>query len=301
MDHPAAQPGFSGLGRSIPPTLWTKDVRPAADRGMGFGDFRVLPAARTLLFQGSIVALGSRAFDLLVVLLRSRGNVVAKDEIVRQVWPSTFVDESNLRFQMGMLRKALGPERDRIKTIPGRGYLFAAGDDNPADLAPPSPDAAVAGHRDREEPDEAAGKMAITIIDSNTESRDTMSALLRAFDLTVISFESVEAFSASEPAPAPACMILDAWLSGRSGLDFQKDLAAQGMRLPIIFVSGHADVPMAVRAMKAGALDFLTKPVRHQDLIDAVNTAIAAARRDEAAKDAGLYRTVAAPGFEARC
>jgi DNA-binding winged helix-turn-helix (wHTH) protein len=89
-----------------------------------FGDFRLVPAARLLLRRGVPVPLGSRAFDLLHALLQARGAVVSKEEIVRQVWPTTIVDESNLRFQIACLRKALGEQRDLIKTVPGRGYLF---------------------------------------------------------------------------------------------------------------------------------------------------------------------------------
>ena len=91
---------------------------------MSFGDFMVRPAERAVLFHGKPVEIGSRAFDLLVVLLRSSGEIVTKQEIMRHVWPSTIVDEGNLRFQMAMLRRALGRERDRIKTVTGRGYLF---------------------------------------------------------------------------------------------------------------------------------------------------------------------------------
>lgn len=89
-----------------------------------FRHFTILPAARALLRRGRPVAIGGRAFDLLLVLLRARGAIVGKEEIIRQVWPSTFVDEGNLRFQMAMLRKALGEDRDMIKTVTGRGYLL---------------------------------------------------------------------------------------------------------------------------------------------------------------------------------
>ena len=103
------------------------------DRGhrapIAFRQFQVLPAARTLLLRGMPVEIGGRAFDLLMVLLRSRGDIVSREEIMRQVWPSTIVDEGNLRFQMAMLRKALGADRDMIKTVTGRGYLFVADTD----------------------------------------------------------------------------------------------------------------------------------------------------------------------------
>jgi DNA-binding winged helix-turn-helix (wHTH) protein len=91
-----------------------------------FRRFSILSGARQLLADGSPVPIGSRAFDLLVVLAEARGTVVTKEVIFRRVWPSTVVEESNLRFQMACLRKALGRDRDVIKTITGRGYLLAA-------------------------------------------------------------------------------------------------------------------------------------------------------------------------------
>ncbi len=90
-----------------------------------FREYRLLPAARILLKGRTPVAIGSRAFDILHVLLEARGCIVGKREIVKSVWPTTIVEESNLRFQVAQLRKALGDDQDLIKTIPGRGYLFA--------------------------------------------------------------------------------------------------------------------------------------------------------------------------------
>jgi DNA-binding response OmpR family regulator len=100
--------------------------RAADAAGYRFGRFHLLPRSRTLLRDGRPVECGSRAFDLLHVLLMARGELVAKEAIVSHVWPTTLVEESNLRFQMASLRKILGPHRDLIKTIPGRGYLLAA-------------------------------------------------------------------------------------------------------------------------------------------------------------------------------
>jgi DNA-binding winged helix-turn-helix (wHTH) protein len=93
-------------------------------RPIAFRQFVAVPAARALLCRGIPVQIGGRAFDLLMTLLRSRGTLLGKDEIIRQVWPETFVDEINLRFQMTMLRKLLGEDRDLIKTVTGRGYLL---------------------------------------------------------------------------------------------------------------------------------------------------------------------------------
>lgn len=89
-----------------------------------FRDYRLLPTARILLKDRDPVAIGSRAFDILHVLARSRGSIVGKREIVDSVWPTTTVEESNLRFQVAQLRKALAQDQDLIKTIPGRGYLL---------------------------------------------------------------------------------------------------------------------------------------------------------------------------------
>jgi DNA-binding winged helix-turn-helix (wHTH) protein len=113
---------FRGAGAPI-----TLEDRLGRNGPMRFGDHVVLPAARTLLFRGAPIALGSRAFDLLIALLESRGEIVSKEELIRRVWPSTVVEEGNLRFQMARLRTALGCDRSRIKTVSGRGYLFAAG------------------------------------------------------------------------------------------------------------------------------------------------------------------------------
>jgi DNA-binding winged helix-turn-helix (wHTH) protein len=99
---------------------------PDQDGDMRFRAFRVFSRSRTLLCEGRPVDIGGRAFDLLLVLLNARGEIVSKEEITRRVWPTTLVDESNLRFQVASLRKALGRDRDLIKTVSGRGYLFVA-------------------------------------------------------------------------------------------------------------------------------------------------------------------------------
>jgi FixJ family two-component response regulator len=104
--------------------------------------------------------------------------------------------------------------------------------------------------------------------------RKTVDSLLRSVGLRTEVFESSDAFLKSKLPGAPSCLVLDVRLPGKSGLSIQSDLAAEGIDLPIIFISGHADVPMSVRAMKAGALEFLIKPFRDQDLLDAVEVAL---------------------------
>jgi FixJ family two-component response regulator len=123
----------------------------------------------------------------------------------------------------------------------------------------------------------------VVIIDDDPDIREALRGLLRSIDLRVELFASVQEFLTSGRPDLPGCLVLDVRLPGRSGLDFQDDLAKAKVHLPVIFITGYADVPMSVRAMKAGAVEFLTKPVRHQDLLDAIQRAIEQdrARREE--------------------
>ena len=123
LEHLAAQPEAQRPGIELSRDGTTLKSPSTVLRFRGYS---ILSGSRQLLADGSPVPIGSRAFDLLVVLAEARGTVVTKEAIFRQVWPSTIVEESNLRFQMACLRKALGRDRDVIKTITGRGYLLAA-------------------------------------------------------------------------------------------------------------------------------------------------------------------------------
>ena len=109
-----------------PPSTSRHEISTSGDAGIRFGRFCVLLRARQLLDDGQPVELGSRAFDLLMVLIRSAGTVVTKNEIVSQVWPDTVVAEENLKVQVSALRKVLNEDRDVIKTVHGRGYVFTA-------------------------------------------------------------------------------------------------------------------------------------------------------------------------------
>ncbi|MET0934402.1 MAG: response regulator transcription factor [Luteibacter sp.] len=123
----------------------------------------------------------------------------------------------------------------------------------------------------------------VCIVDDDGAVREALSSLFRSVGLTVATFGSAADFLARELADSPGCLVLDVRLPGVSGLDFQAQLAAMDNRLPIVFMTGHGDIPMSVRAMKAGAIDFLSKPFRDQDMLDAVTSAIerdAAGRRD---------------------
>jgi len=130
----------------------------------------------------------------------------------------------------------------------------------------------------------------VFVVDDDPSIRDSLQSLLRSVGLEVRAFGSPQEFLAARPPDAPGCLVLDVRLPGRSGLDFQRELAAAGIHLPIIFITGHGDIPMSVRAMKAGAVEFLTKPFRDQDLLDAIQLAIERdrARRTDSAAAAVL-------------
>ena len=110
----------------------------------------------------------------------------------------------------------------------------------------------------------------VFVIDDDASLREALSALFRSVGLQVNAFTSTTEFLKRERPNAPSCLVLDVRLPGSSGLEFQSDLAKANVQIPIIFMTGHGDIPMTVRAMKAGAIEFLTKPFRDQDMLDAV-------------------------------
>jgi FixJ family two-component response regulator len=119
------------------------------------------------------------------------------------------------------------------------------------------------------------GKPTVLIVDDDADVRESLQCLLRTVSLDSRTFVSPSKFMKSDLPNGPTCMVLDVRLPGRSGLDFQRELTAANVNVPIIFITGHADVPMAVRAMKAGAIEFLIKPFRDQDLLDAIQLGLA--------------------------
>jgi FixJ family two-component response regulator len=123
----------------------------------------------------------------------------------------------------------------------------------------------------------------VFVIDDDASVRASMKSLFESVGLYVELFESADAFLQSERPDLPCCLVLDVRMPGLSGLEFQSELATAGTDVPIIFITGHGDIPMTVQAMKAGAVEFLTKPCRDQELLDAVRSAIEGhrARRKE--------------------
>ncbi len=120
----------------------------------------------------------------------------------------------------------------------------------------------------------SAGAPTVYIIDDDADVRVSIQGLLKSVGLRCESFESPHDFLRSLRSDGPSCLILDVRLPGVSGLDVQHRLAEAGVRLPIIFITGHGDIPMTVKAMKSGAVEFLTKPFRDQDLLDAIQEAL---------------------------
>jgi RNA polymerase sigma factor (sigma-70 family) len=114
----------------------------------------------------------------------------------------------------------------------------------------------------------------VFVVDDDPSVRSSLKFLLNTVGLQVEGFDSADAFLHKKLPDTPSCLVLDVRLPGLSGLDFQRELAARNIRIPIIFLTGYGDIPMSVRAMKAGAVEFLTKPFRDQDLLDAVRTAL---------------------------
>jgi FixJ family two-component response regulator len=121
----------------------------------------------------------------------------------------------------------------------------------------------------------------VCIVDDDISIRDALCTLIRSVGFEVQTFTAAPEFLNAELPDVPTCLVLDVRLPGLSGLDLQRELSRMGVYIPIIFISGHGDIPMTVRAMKAGAVEFLMKPVREQDLLDAVTQAI---DRDRAAR-----------------
>ena len=114
----------------------------------------------------------------------------------------------------------------------------------------------------------------VFVIDDDPSMRLALEDLVSTVGLEVRAFAAPQEFLQSKPPDAPGCLVLDVRLPGMSGLTFQKELAKEGLALPVIFITGHGDIPMSVRAMKAGAVEFLTKPFHDQDLLDAIHAAI---------------------------
>jgi len=137
-----------------------------------------------------------------------------------------------------------------------------------------------------------ANSSTVFVIDDDDLVRASIQGLLKSVGLRSETFGAAQEFLHSKRPDGPSCLILDVRLPGVNGLDFQQELAEAGIRIPIIFITGHGDIPMSVKAMKSGAVEFLTKPFRDQDLLDAIHQALDRdqASREEQSKLAGLRK-----------
>jgi FixJ family two-component response regulator len=136
----------------------------------------------------------------------------------------------------------------------------------------------------------------VSIVDDDAEFRDSVERLLRSVGLHARQFSSVSDFLKSNASDGPTCLVLDIRMPGGSGLELQRDLAAANRHVPIIFITAHGDIPMSVQAMKGGAIEFLTKPFRDQDLLDAVEAGLA---RDRARRESDRALSALRERFEA--
>jgi len=135
----------------------------------------------------------------------------------------------------------------------------------------------------------------IFVVDDDLSMRTSTERLVRSAGFTVKTFGSAAEFLASPRPDGPACLVLDVRLPGQSGLDLQRELTASGVEIPIVFMTGHGDIPMSVRAMKAGAVEFLTKPYRKKALLDAIHASI---ERDRASRQERLEATALRGRYE---
>src|SRR5260370_26750564 len=114
----------------------------------------------------------------------------------------------------------------------------------------------------------------VFVVDDDASVRESIQGLLKSARLRCASFATAEEFLRNQPLDGPSCLVLDVSLPGVNGLEFQRQLADAGVRIPIIFITGHGDIPMSVKAMKSGAVEFLTKPFQDQELLDAIRQAL---------------------------
>jgi FixJ family two-component response regulator len=140
----------------------------------------------------------------------------------------------------------------------------------------------VIQHGPSAKPIRSSDQPVVFVVDDDASIRQALARLFQSVKLQAEVFASAQEFLQSKRPDVPGCLVLDVRLPGLSGLDFQAELTKADVRIPIVFITGHGDIPMTVRAMKAGAVDFLAKPFRDQDLLDAVATAI---QRDQTRRE----------------
>ena len=282
------------------PNVDHESAHRVTQRGLSyqFGRFHALTDTRRLLLEGEITELCAPAFDLLIALIEARGKLVTCESMFKRLRPGEKMDPSFVWVQMSRLRTALRDDGCFIKTVPGQGYVFAADvavvtydDSSSTDtntrsplyrnqaVTSKAPDPTV--RRWLESPGSALREdddwRTVILIDDDSGVRDAVQSLLRSAGLRAVAFNSIQQFVTNIGPNLPGCLLLDIMLPDQSGLDFFEGIARANVYLPVIFITGHADIAMSVKAMKFGATDFLVKPVQPQDLLNAIQLAIESA------------------------
>jgi FixJ family two-component response regulator len=218
--------------------------------------------------DGQPLRVGGRAFEILSVLMQADGRIVSKDELITQVWPDTIVEENNLQVQISSLRKLLG-EKQLIQTVPRRGYRLLKEREPPLpSFHPMVPGPLASQDQETIDPD----SVPVFIVDDEASVRTALSRLLRAEGIAHRIFSSAEELLGADLNIGPACLLLDISLPEATGLELQSTLGQRGHPWPVIFMTGFGTIPMSVQAMKAGAVEFLTKPFNDDQLLDILRT-----------------------------
>lgn len=229
------------------------------------GNAQVSLERREAFVDGKPILLGGRAFEVLAMLIKAKGRVVGKDELFSQVWAGTVVEDNNLQVQVSLLRKAFG-DRGLIQTVPRRGYRLAAeiSLEVPGEALGKSPLCAVA---DTFELFDEHLNVPVLVVDDDPSVRVALSRLLRSQDIPHHLFASAEALFEARLETPYACLLLDMHLPDTSGLEVQDALRRLALPWPIVFMTGFGTIPMTVQAMRAGAVEFLTKPFDEDQLL----------------------------------
>ncbi|MBT9235585.1 response regulator [Pseudomonas inefficax] len=229
------------------------------------GNAHVSLERREAFVDGKPILLGGRAFEVLAMLIKAKGRVVGKDELFSQVWAGTVVEDNNLQVQVSLLRKAFG-DRGLIQTVPRRGYRLAAEIclEVPGEALGKSPLCDVA---DAVELFDERLNVPVLVVDDDPSVRAALGRLLRSHDIPHHLFASAEALFDARLETPYACLLLDMHLPDTSGLEVQDALRRLALPWPVVFMTGFGTIPMTVQAMRAGAVEFLTKPFDEDQLL----------------------------------
>ncbi|HDS1736354.1 response regulator [Pseudomonas sp. BP8] len=226
---------------------------------------------REAFLEGKPLPLGGRAFEVLSMLIRANGRVVGKEEMFSQVWAGTVVEDNNLQVQISLLRKMLG-DKQLIQTVARRGYRLAV--DPAGDLS-----SLAHAHRasfnldaDALAPGEDGAAVPVLVVDDDPSVRTALGRLFRSQGIAHRLYASAEELLQSQCDTPYACLLLDINLPAATGLELQDLLGKLDLPWPVVFMTGYGTVPMTVQAMRAGAVEVLTKPFDEQQLLTLLDT-----------------------------